>query len=112
MVEGCFRHISVMTGELCQTSSRRILFQIALSTDSARLGANPDFTHGIGTDQLVDEMVAKFTRRYQMDWMLPGVARPKQVDASSRDYQFRDGKTVMHLLGSGECIGFNSAARS
>ncbi|MEG4281317.1 ester cyclase [Microcoleus sp. MON1_C1] len=28
----------------------------------------------IGTNQLVDEMVAKFTHTIQMDWMLPGIA--------------------------------------
>jgi carboxymethylenebutenolidase len=29
----------------------------------------------IGTDQLVDEMIFKFTHTVRMDWMLPGVAR-------------------------------------
>src|SRR5438309_11735658 len=28
----------------------------------------------IGTDQLVDEMVIRFTHSIEMDWMLPGVA--------------------------------------
>jgi carboxymethylenebutenolidase len=28
----------------------------------------------IGNDQLVDEMVFKFTHTIQMDWMLPGIA--------------------------------------
>jgi len=28
----------------------------------------------IGTDQLVDEMLAKFTHTIQMDWILPGIA--------------------------------------
>ena len=27
----------------------------------------------IGTDQLVDEMVIKFTHSVEMDWMLPGI---------------------------------------
>jgi carboxymethylenebutenolidase len=27
----------------------------------------------IGTDQLVDEMVIKFTHSIEMDWMLPGI---------------------------------------
>jgi carboxymethylenebutenolidase len=39
----------------------------------------PDFelvpiSRTIGTDQLVDEVVAKFTHTIQMDWMLPSVA--------------------------------------
>src|SRR5881394_3896363 len=28
----------------------------------------------IGTDQLVDEMVIKFTHSIEMDWMLPGIS--------------------------------------
>ena len=28
----------------------------------------------IGTDQLVDEMVVRFTHTVEMDWMLPGIA--------------------------------------
>jgi len=39
----------------------------------ARLELVP-ISRTIGTDQLVDEMVAKFTHTIQMDWMLPGVA--------------------------------------
>ncbi len=27
-----------------------------------------------GTDQLVDEMIFKFTHTIKMDWMLPGIA--------------------------------------
>src|SRR5260370_27004588 len=36
----------------------------------------------IGTDQLVDEMVIRFTHSIEMDWMLPGIAptgRPVEV---------------------------------
>jgi carboxymethylenebutenolidase len=48
----------------------------------------------IGTDQLVDEMVAKFTHTIQMDWMLPGFAPTgKRVEVPVvAIIRFRDGK--------------------
>jgi carboxymethylenebutenolidase len=48
----------------------------------------------IGNNQLVDEMVFKFTHTIQMDWMLPGVAptgRPVEVPLVAI-VQFREGK--------------------
>jgi carboxymethylenebutenolidase len=59
----------------------------------------PDFelvpiSRTIGTNQLVDEVVAKFTHTIQMDWMLPGVAPTgKRVEvAVVAIIRFRDGK--------------------
>jgi hypothetical protein len=48
----------------------------------------------IGTDQLVDEMVVRFTHTVEMDWMLPGVAPTgKRVEvALVVIVHFRDGK--------------------
>jgi carboxymethylenebutenolidase len=48
----------------------------------------------IGTDQLVDEMVAKFTHTVWMEWILPGVAPTgKRVEVPVvAIVQFRDGK--------------------
>jgi carboxymethylenebutenolidase len=48
----------------------------------------------IGNDQLVDEMVFKFTHTIPMDWMLPGVAPTgKQVEVPLvAVVRFRDGK--------------------
>jgi carboxymethylenebutenolidase len=48
----------------------------------------------IGTNQLVDEMLGKFTHTIQMDWMLPGIAPTlKRVEvAVVAIVQFRDGK--------------------
>lgn len=48
----------------------------------------------IGTDQLVDEMVFKFTHTVRMDWMLPGLAATgKRVEvAVVAIVRFRDGK--------------------
>jgi carboxymethylenebutenolidase len=65
----------------------------------------PDFemvpiSRTIGIDQLVDEVVAKFTHTIQMDWMLPGVAPTgKRVEMPGVVIiQFRDGKLAhVHL---------------
>ncbi|NJP18260.1 MAG: ester cyclase [Hydrococcus sp. CRU_1_1] len=48
----------------------------------------------IGTDQLVDEMVLKFTHTVRMDWILPGIAPTgKRVEvAVVAIVRFRDGK--------------------
>ncbi|MBD1930236.1 ester cyclase [Trichocoleus sp. FACHB-90] len=54
----------------------------------------------IGTDQLVDEMVAKFTHTIQMDWMIPGVAPTgKRVEVPVVGIiRFRDGKIAHEHL--------------
>jgi carboxymethylenebutenolidase len=48
----------------------------------------------IGTDQLVDEMVVKFTHTVRIDWMLPGIAPTgKRVEVPVvAIVRFRDGK--------------------
>src|SRR5437764_14931405 len=48
----------------------------------------------IGNDQLVDEMVFKFTHTIRMDWMLPGLAPTgKRVEVPLfAIVRFRDGK--------------------
>jgi carboxymethylenebutenolidase len=48
----------------------------------------------VGTDQLVDEMVIKFTHSVEMDWMLPGIPPTgRQVEvALVVIVRFRDGK--------------------
>ncbi len=48
----------------------------------------------IGSDQLVDEMVIKFTHNVELDWMLPGVAPTgRRVEvALVVVVRFRDGK--------------------
>jgi carboxymethylenebutenolidase len=94
MVEDAYvNHIPVMTGGVGKPAvgefySKYFIPQIP-----------PDFelipiSRTIGTDQLVDEMVAKFTHTIQMDWMLPGVAPTgKRVEVPVvAIIQFRDGK--------------------
>jgi len=48
----------------------------------------------IGEDQIVDEMIFKFTHTIRMDWMLPGIAPTgKRVEVPLvAIVRFRDGK--------------------
>jgi carboxymethylenebutenolidase len=50
----------------------------------------------VGSDQLVDEMVLKFTHSVEMDWILPGVAPTgRRVEiALVAIVRFRDGKVA------------------
>jgi carboxymethylenebutenolidase len=54
----------------------------------------------IGTNQLVDEMLVRFTHTIQMDWMLPGIAPTgKQVEVPVvAIIRFRDGKLAHEHL--------------
>jgi carboxymethylenebutenolidase len=65
-------HIPVLTGgvgkeELREFYSRYFIPQMPPDTEMIPISRT------IGNDQLVDEMVFKFTHSIQMDWMLPGV---------------------------------------
>jgi carboxymethylenebutenolidase len=74
MVEDAYvNHIPVLTGgvgqnELREFYSKRFIPQMPPDTEMTPVSRT------IGEDQLVDEMVFKFTHSIQMDWMLPGVA--------------------------------------
>jgi carboxymethylenebutenolidase len=74
MVEDAYvNHIPVLTGgvgrdELREFYSKRFIPQMPPDTEMTPVSRT------IGEDQLVDEMVFKFTHTIQMDWMLPGVA--------------------------------------
>ena len=66
-------HIPVLTGgvgreELREFYSKRFIPQMPPDTEMTPISRT------IGNDQLVDEMVFKFTHTIKMDWMLPGVA--------------------------------------
>jgi carboxymethylenebutenolidase len=73
MVEEAYvNHMPVMTGgvgraELRNFYSRHFIPQMPADTQMIPISRT------IGTDQLVDEMVFKFTHTIQMDWMLPGL---------------------------------------
>jgi carboxymethylenebutenolidase len=66
-------HIPVLTGgvgreELREFYSKHFIPQMPPDTEMTPISRT------IGSDQLVDEMVFKFTHTIKMDWMLPGVA--------------------------------------
>lgn len=73
MVEdACVNHVPVPTGGVGRTAlrefySRHFIPQMPPDTEMVPVSRT------VGTDQLVDEMVFKFTHTIRMDWMLPGL---------------------------------------
>jgi carboxymethylenebutenolidase len=94
MVDDAYvNHIPVLTGgvgkdELREFYSKRFIPQMPPDTEMTPVSRT------IGEDQLVDEMVFKFTHSIRMDWMLPGVAPTgKRVEIPLvAIVRFRDGK--------------------
>jgi len=94
MVEDAYvNHIPVMTGGVGKPAvrefySKYLIPQMPPDTELTLISRT------IGTDQLVDEMVAKFTHTVWMEWILPGVAPTgKRVEVPVvAIIQFRDGK--------------------
>ena len=94
MVEDAYvNHIPVLTGgvgkdELREFYSKRFIPQMPPDTEMIPISRT------IGTDQLVDEMVFKFTHTIPMDWMLPGIAPTgKRVEVPLvAIVRFREGK--------------------
>jgi len=74
MVEDAYvNHIPVLTGgvgkkQLREFYSKCFIPQMPPDTEMVPLSRT------VGNDQLVDEMIFKFTHTIRMDWMLPGVA--------------------------------------
>jgi carboxymethylenebutenolidase len=94
MVEDAYvNHIPVLTGgvgkdELREFYSKRFIPQMPPDTEMTPVSRT------VGEDQLVDEMVFKFTHTIPMDWMLPGVVPTgKRVEVPLiAIVRFRDGK--------------------
>ncbi len=94
MVEDAYvNHIPVLTGgvgkdELREFYSKRFIPQMPPDIEMTPVSRT------IGENQLVDEMVFKFTHTIRMDWMLPGVAPTgKRVEVPLvAIVRFRDGK--------------------
>ena len=94
MVEDAYvNHIPVLTGgsghdELREFYSRRFIPQMPPDTEMTAVSRT------IGEDQLVDEMIFKFTHTIAMDWMLPGISPTgKHVEVPLvAIIRFRDGK--------------------
>ena len=94
MVEDAYvNHIPVLTGgvgreQLREFYSKRFIPQMPPDTEMIPLSRT------VGNDQLVDEMIFKFTHSIRMDWMLPGLAPTgKHVEVPLvAIVRFRDGK--------------------
>jgi carboxymethylenebutenolidase len=94
MVEDAYvNHIPVMTGGVGKPALREFYSKYFIPQMPPDLELNP-ISRTIGTDRLVDEMMAKFTHTVWMEWMLPGIAPTgKRVEvAVVTIVQFRDGK--------------------
>jgi carboxymethylenebutenolidase len=94
MVEDAYvNHIPIMTGGVGKPALREFYSKYFIPQMPPDMELTP-ISRTIGTDQLVDEMVAKFTHTIQMDWMLPGVAPTgKRVEVPTvAIIRFRDGK--------------------
>ena len=94
MVEDAYvNHIPVLTGgsgrdELREFYSKRFIPQMPPDTEMTPVSRT------IGEDQIVDEMIFKFTHSIPMDWMLPGIPPTgKRVEIPLvAIVRFRDGK--------------------
>src|SRR6266513_99112 len=94
MVENAYvNHIPVLTGgvgrdELREFYSKRFIPQMPPDTEMTPVSRT------IGEDQIVDEMIFKFTHTIPMDWMLPGISpTQKRVEVPLvAIVRFREGK--------------------
>jgi carboxymethylenebutenolidase len=94
MVDDAYvNHIPVLTGgvgkdELREFYSKLFIPQMPPDTEMTPVSRT------VGADQLVDEMIFKFTHTIRMDWMLPGVAPTgKRVEVPLvAIVRFREGK--------------------
>src|SRR5262245_23524326 len=93
VVDAYVNHIPVLTGgvgrdELREFYSKRFIPQMPPDTEMTPVSRT------IGDDQIVDEMVFKFTHTVPMDWMLPGISPTgKRVEVPLvAIVRFRDGK--------------------
>jgi carboxymethylenebutenolidase len=94
MVEDAYvNNIPVMTGGVGRPGVREFYSQYFIPQNPPDTELTP-ISRTIGTDQLVDEMVLKFTHTVRMDWMLPGIAPTlKRVEVPVvAIIRFRDGK--------------------
>jgi carboxymethylenebutenolidase len=94
MVEDAYvNDIPVMTGGVGKPALREFYSKYFITKMPPDIELIP-ISRTIGTDQLVDEMLVKFTHNVQMDWMLPGIAPTgKRVEVAVVGIvQFRDGK--------------------
>src|SRR5690242_12555460 len=73
MVEDSYvDHVPVLTGGSGHAELRQFYSAHFIPKMPPDMEMTP-VSHTVGTDQLVDEMVIKFTQSIEMDWMLPGI---------------------------------------
>ncbi len=86
-------HIPVATGGVGQEELREFYSKHFIPQMPADTELTP-ISRTVGSDQLVDELVFKFTHDMTMDWMLPGLAPTgRRVEVPLVVIiQFRDGK--------------------
>ena len=96
MIAGAYvNHVPVLTGgvgleEVANFYSTHFIPQMPPDTEMIPISRT------VGIDQLVDEVIFKFTHTIEMDWMMPGIAatgKPVEV-ALVAIVGFRDGKVV------------------
>ncbi|HLY44170.1 MAG TPA: nuclear transport factor 2 family protein [Stellaceae bacterium] len=96
MVDDAYvNHIPVMTGGAGMAELRQFYGAHFIPKMPPDLEVVP-LSRTIGADQLVEELVLKFTHTVEIDWMLPGVAptgRPVAVPLVAI-VRFRDGKVA------------------
>jgi carboxymethylenebutenolidase len=100
MVEDAYvNHIPVMTGGVGKPALHEFYSKYFIPQMPPDIELAP-VSRTIGTNQLVDEMLVKFTHTIQMDWMLPGIAPTgKQVEVPVvAIIRFRDGKLAHEHL--------------
>ena len=86
-------HIPTMTGGVGQRQLKRFYKHHFIGANPADMELLP-VSRTVGVDQLVDEMVLRFTHTSEIDWMLPGVpptGRKMEVPLVAI-VRFRDGK--------------------
>jgi carboxymethylenebutenolidase len=107
MVDDAYvNHIPVLTGgdgkdALREFYSKRFISKMPPDTAIALVSRT------VGDEQIVDEMIFKFTHTIAMDWMLPGVAPTgKQVEVPLvAIVSFRDGKLAHeHIYWDQACV--------
>ncbi|HVB17720.1 MAG TPA: nuclear transport factor 2 family protein, partial [Stellaceae bacterium] len=96
MVDDAYvNHIPVMTGGSGKPALHHFYATHFIPRMPPDLEAIP-VSRTIGSDQLVEELVLKFTHSVEIDWMLPGIAPtglPVQVPLVAI-VRFRDGKVA------------------
>jgi carboxymethylenebutenolidase len=96
MVEDAYvNHVPVLTGGTGKPELRDFYARHFIPKMPPDLELIP-ISRTVGSDQLVDEMVVKFTHSIEMDWMLPGIAPTgRRVEvALCVVVRFRDGKVA------------------